>query len=200
MLYENKNNSVLHVHIPRTGGRWISSLLGHPDNSYEMVDPHLANSHLFDQNEIEFLHESDSNYRLLYGNEVSSFTVVRDPMDRFISASRALNPEHMWFVDWTAEYLEDLFRRANGMAWIKPQTEFISPQTKIWRYEDGLGENFCEWLREEVGVTVNYRDAHYDVFKYDKRPHCTTGALLEFVSEYYENDRKVLGYEPDCKI
>lgn len=105
MLYENKNTSVLHVHIPRTGGRWCVELLR--ANEYVMSDPHLANSHLFDQNEIEFLHESDSNYRLLYGDEIPSFTVVRDPIDRFISASRALNPEHMWFVDWTVEYFEE---------------------------------------------------------------------------------------------
>lgn len=195
LYYKNKNNAVLHVHIPRTGGRWFVSLLNHPDNYYQAVDPDLANSHLFDQNEIEFLHESDSNYRRLYGDEVPSFTVVRDPMDRFISASRVLNPEHMWFVDWTVEYFEDLFRRANAIQWIKPQTEFISPQTKIWRYEDGLGENFCEWLRDEVGVAVYYADIDYNRQRYDKRPRCTTDALLEFVSEYYENDRKVLGYE-----
>lgn len=81
------------------------------------------------------------------------------------------------------------------MQWIKRQTEFISPQTKIWKYEDGLGENFCEWLDDEVGVSVEYKNVDYFRAKYDRRPHCTTGTLLDFVAEYYENDRKVLGYE-----
>ena len=59
LYYKNKNNAVLHVHIPRTGGRWFVSLLNHPDNYYQAVDPDLANSHLFDQNEIEFLNSQN---------------------------------------------------------------------------------------------------------------------------------------------
>lgn len=198
MLYDNVHRRVLHIHIPRTGGRTVSELLR--ANDYTMCDRHQTNKRLFDD-DMEFLHATEKNYRTIYGNDVISIAVVRNPLDRFISASRMLKPKLLRVEEWTEEYFESLFLRANATQWIRRQADFITAETRLWKYEDGLGKEFCEWLREECKIEIEYKGLlKYSRFMYDERPVCYNDALLEFAESYYRIDIEMLGYATNIKI
>ena len=192
MLFERNGECVLHVHIPRTGGRTIVELFR--ANKWIMRDRKMANERVFGK-DIEFLHASERDYVSRYGTGIESFAVVRNPVDRFLSASRILKPS-LLVEEWTADYFESLFLRANATQWIRRQANFITAETKIWRYEDGLGEKFCEWMREECNIGIEYKGLlKYSRFSYDERPMCYNESLLKFVESYYSTDREELGYE-----
>ena len=40
----------------------------------------------------------------------------------------------------------------------RPQVEFISPKTHIWKYEDGMGKEFVSWLSELLGFDFVFKD------------------------------------------
>ena len=41
--------------------------------------------------------------------------------------------------------------------WYRPQVDFLSERTHIWRYEDGLRKPFADWVSDILGIpfTIN---------------------------------------------
>lgn len=109
-----------------------------------------------------------------------AFSVVRSPVDRFVSAYaeflgylglynislrqvedyevfKYLMKEQLFFSlqSTTGHSWQFAFRGLEEAPsnWWKPQHEYTDKTTKIWRYEDSLGAPFESWVREEVGVS-----------------------------------------------
>ena len=71
-----------------------------------------------------------------YGNDIQS--VMEDPM-MFASMIQNLPFEGAW-------------------NWYRPQIDFLTKETHIWKFEDKIGDEFVSWLSEIIGVDLKFQD------------------------------------------
>ena len=103
-----KNNKFFFIHIPRTAGRFLVDNLGHHGCKiiHPFIDEPLAFTSPYIRQKIEgvqMLHAHESIYK--NWNKVKAiphFTIVRNPIDRFFSASSiaSLDFEQSYIEDW----------------------------------------------------------------------------------------------------
>jgi hypothetical protein len=84
----------------------------------------------------------------------------------------------------------------NRSNWFSKQINFVTPETKLWKFENGFGEEFYEFLRSEVGlnVDINIPVPRYNIEHYDKKENKISieidkrirKNLLDFYKEDYE--------------
>lgn len=83
MLIEKEQTKIYHIHVPRTGGRYISNLFD--NNGYKV---HFEQSRNFYKNSIIEELLTYPYYETLYNFEdIPTFIVIRDPIDRFVSVA-----------------------------------------------------------------------------------------------------------------
>ena len=89
---------------------------------------------------------------------IPQIAVVRNPIDKFFSASiymtQVYGPQIMTQVEDEEKffYMLENFPFPETLNWWRSQVEFLSEDTHIWKYEDGLGPKFSKWVSEIVGV------------------------------------------------
>ena len=79
---KNKTDYLYFIHIPRTAGRYINSLF--KQNDYELRYDDFTKIDRTTNREIPHLHKP--HYRRYNVNRAPIFCIVRNPIDRFISA------------------------------------------------------------------------------------------------------------------
>jgi len=132
------------------------------------------------------------------------FTVVRNPVDRFISMMTADFSLHNHLnkklivsdLKVFKIYLKDTpIYRAYFTNWFKPQYEFIGRDCKIWRYEDGFGKSFHDFLYKEFNIVLKVKKQKIiAATKYDNNK--TLKLKPEFIKEvkkFYRKDYALLG-------
>ena len=163
VTYPNPTKRFLFVHIPRTAGRFLEE--NFKENGFEAeqilwksVDGiEIAHFH----NELYLKHFDDLG-------SIPHFTIVRNPVDRFMSCSIFLT--RMYGED-IQEMMEDPmmfssmlenFPLTQAVNWFRPQMDFITDDTNIWKFEDGFGSDFDEWLSDILGVEYKTKDVPYN--------------------------------------
>ena len=192
----------LFVHIPRTGGRFIEVNL--EKNGWEMEPieqygiPHYQHSFIDDCEIAHF-------YRQLYEKHcdiegIPQIAVIRNPVDRFISASTYLltlygkkiqqrMEDYDEFISVMENFHNDL--DIETLNWWRPQVEFLTDKTHIWKFEDGLGDSFGKWMSEklevsfEIDLSVSYSGNKYEDLKLDKSDKLVQN-IRKFCSEDIE--------------
>ena len=213
MILQNKDRLIHHIHIPRTGGRYLYNVLqkaGYYD---------VANSWGFWEG-YQVLHLSYNQAKRYYLKRhwtEDSFAVVRNPIDKFCSALytffectniKDVNlledreyfiwvlEEKPMFIKGGSEYHEKIQFYHNGLKqcfnhfW-SPQFKHIGPSTKVWKYEDGYNDNFKEWLKEEVNINVsdiNLEEISYEERYFDNHKIDISDKIKDNILEYYYND------------
>ena len=80
-----------------------------------------------------------------------------------------------------------------------PQLNFLDYKTKLWKYEDGFGKNFFEWLKNYFNIHINKTKNLKKVFNdmdYDNQKLITlTTQQKNLIHNYYYQDYKILNYE-----
>ena len=178
--HEPTGKRYLFVHIPRTGGRYVeNNLLQLNDMWWD--DDREALGKASDRG--EYL---DVMYKAVEGVEVGHFhkelyekyldckgiphfSIVRNPVTRFISASLYLRRFYESTSDTgpIQELMEDeitfntLLENIVGMVpearnWYRPQVDFMTEETHIWKFEDGLGDQFVSWLSGIIEVDLKF--------------------------------------------
>ena len=162
----------LFIHIPRTAGRFIELNLKAGGWEWENVNENikltrLSNlngpSAMYDSVEgIEIAHFHKELYeKYLDVKDIPHITIIRNPIDRFMSAS-------LWLTRHrhaTQEQIENSFSSAlssllddpnfpESVNWFRSQIDFISDKTHIWKFEDGIGDKFSNWISNIVGVNI----------------------------------------------
>ena len=156
----------LFAHIPRTGGRFFEENLKHndciveQDNLWKSVEG------------IEVAHFHRELYeKYLDVKGIPHITIVRNPIDRFFSASiylkRMYGPDIQESAEDRLQFFSMLenFPFSEAVNWYRPQIDFLSKETQIWRYEDALGSKFENWLSEVLGISFHV-DAFVDYVTY----------------------------------
>lgn len=199
-LLSFQNHEILFIHIPKTGGTSVENfflengfrmrLFARRHNPCLKVNPqHLTSS------EVHYLLGDGFDYE---------FAVIRDPFDRIESeffytnkmrARRQLpNLPEESFSQWVLDSLEE----AGGRPYFRdghfrPQAQFVSAATNVFRYEDGL-TRAVERVFEETNIPMDGTLPMHN--KSDRRPLSWTSEALDMVREFYAEDFLCFGY-PD---
>ena len=147
----------LFVHIPRTAGRFVEQNL--EAQGWVWDDDVAVDKQYKSMEGIEVAHFHREYYeKFLNVEDIPHVSIVRNPIDRFISASIYLT---RCYGDDIQEAMEDPmmfssmlfnFPLSESLNWYRPMVDFMSEKTHIWKFEDGFGEGFASWLSGIVGV------------------------------------------------
>ena len=186
----------LFVHIPRTGGRFIEVNLAKNRWEYEPIElygiPHYHHSFIEDCEIAHFHKDLYEKYCDVDG--IEQIAVVRNPVDRFFSAStyfmQVYGPDIQEKLEDDFDNIIDNFPHSETGNWWRPQVDFINDKTHIWMFEDGLGIDFGYWMSEKLEVPFEIDQyAKYaknqleGKFKLKRTPK-----LVENVKRYYIED------------
>ena len=188
----------LFVHIPRTGGRFIEVNLEKNGWEVEPIDqygiPHYQHSFIEDCEIAHFHRDLYEKYCDIEG--IEQIAVVRNPIDKFFSASTYLITVYGKEIQEKLEDYDEMvsiiknFPMSETLSWWRPQVDFVTDTTHIWKFEDGLGNDFGDWLGEKLGVPfqidkyANYAMNRYEgSFKLDRTPK-----LIDNICKFWRED------------
>jgi len=183
----------LYIHIPRTAGRFLQ--MNHRHNGFE-----LDNVLMLPPKGLELNHLHTELYEKYYDvSNIPHITVVRNPIDRFISCSIFLI---RMYGDDIQDMMEDPmmfssmiqnFPLDQGINWFRPQMDFITSETNIWKFEDGFGKDFDEWISDLLGVEYEVRDVKYQKVTTDETKKLEKSAkLIDNIKSLYRKDIEYL--------
>ena len=194
VTYPNPTKRFLFIHIPRTAGRFLEE--NFKENGFEAeqilwksVDGiEVAHFH----NELYLKHFDDLG-------SIPHFTIVRNPVDRFMSCSIFLT---RMYGDDIQEAMEDPmmfgsmlqnFPLTQAVNWFRPQIDFLTDETNIWKFEDGFGSDFDEWMSEILGVEYTTKDVQYEKLAYGETKKLEkTAKLVNNIMSLYRKDYEYL--------
>tara|TARA_B100001996_G_scaffold32907_1_gene24781 strand:- start:72 stop:701 length:630 start_codon:yes stop_codon:yes gene_type:complete len=189
----------LFVHIPRTAGRFFESNL--KENRFELEQEKIWES----VDGIELAHFHRELYeKHLDVNGIPHIAIIRNPIDRFFGASSFL--KRMYGED-IQEAMEDPmmfsmmlanFPLSEAVNWYRPQVDFISDKTQVWRFEDGFKEEFGEWVSTVLGIPFTVEDVPYKKLSYDESKKLERSAkLVNNITALYRKDIEL--YYPELE-
>jgi hypothetical protein len=202
--YSRDDTHILHVHIPKTGGLSITKLFEQNGFKVALIEYGEERAHEISLKRCAYQHmHADMLQAILRLTKFRLiFSVIRHPIERFKSAHQ-WNTFHnpMDIEEWGPmvfdQYQEDPFLLDNH---IRPQSEFILPQTKIFKYEDGLGDRLIDQIESLAEISITHRT-------FERRNDISTNAgrrsgetdispsLRRRVEDFYARDFEMFGYE-----
>tara|TARA_R110002126_G_scaffold112173_4_gene250308 strand:+ start:814 stop:1398 length:585 start_codon:yes stop_codon:yes gene_type:complete len=192
MLYTRDNENIFFVHIPRTGGRFFNELLlfngfkKRGKSEKEDVVDGIPIMHLH----LDYL-KKNKDYV-----ENKKFCIIRNPYERLRSVLRYNRDNLKVTKDSIIVKNETNFNKGVFLSWVRPQVEFVSEDTLIWRYEKGLENNLCKFIKDEFNIDINYSKVTYDQSPEDFIDKIAlTKDQIEFVNKYYKKDFIRFNYE-----
>ena len=189
------NNSVYFIHIPKTGGRFVTKLFR--ENNYDCKFNYFYKIKSKNK-EKEIPHLAYPDYTGLFKEKnIKYFTIIRDPITRLQSVlkrksfdlNKIFNSKHS-FIDHVNKEI-----MTSSDNWYLPQVNFITKNTLLWRYENKLEQEFFDWLHTNFGFSFKIKNVDYD-----KDPTIDEGEVIfnktqiDWIKEYYYQDYKILEY------
>ena len=191
-IYKHKHTGkrFLFVHIPRTAGRFLTE--NFKSNGFELEDSFIWES--IDGIEPAHFHR-ELFQKYLNADGIEHISIVRNPVDRFISTSIFLT---RMYGDDIQEAMEDPmmfssmiqnFPLSEGVNWFRPQMDFISDETRLWKLEDGFGEDFEQWLGEVLEMEIEIKKVPYKKLTTDEDNKLKKSAkLIDNITLLYKRD------------
>lgn len=215
-------------HIPRTAGRYVTEVLyrnGYVAETHQKVNKtnwkfgsavmHLGYDEITElYGDWDYLPKPEVNFSICR-HPVTKFASV---LDYFFSALRNGNynkeinyenfveimDEENFVSKWDGEadytvHFKGL--RYNPSRFWTPQYEFINDDTKVWKFEDGFGYDFYDWLNE-IGIEVERKVLKKEVYTIDPTLDLSSKKyniydyenLASYIERYYEKDIELFGY------
>ena len=73
--------------------------------------------------------------------------------------------------------------------WFRSQVDFLTERTSIWQYENGMGENFVEWLSDIIEVELKFdENIEYPKSKDEGNKLDATPKLIDNIKQLYRKD------------
>lgn len=186
-------NRFFFIHIPRTAGRFIEKNL---ESQGWVWDDKINVSNMYQSvGGIELAHFHREYYQqYLDVKNIPHVSIIRNPIDRFISASFFIT--HIYGND-IQKLMEDStgffsmienYPISESRNWFRNQVDFLSEDTHTWKFENGFGDNFSDWLSGVLEVEVSM-DSN---LKYTQRNESNkldrTPALIDNIRQLYRQD------------
>jgi len=199
-IFKQGDNSCYFIHIPRTGGRYVSSLFEKSQNVESQY--HKINEQRIDNIDVTHLHYP--LYEYYFGVEsIPHIAVVRNPYDKFLSSIRNMYSIHGTDYNEVIQSQDSFLKFINieieiqsfHNNWFLPQYKFISPKTYFWKYEWGFGEKFKKWVKDKTQIELTNDDVEYEKFDGEtKNTYELDKKVKKYVKDFYKNDYKKFGY------
>ena len=195
--HQETGNKFFFIHIPRTAGRFLVENLGyhgceiiHPfkDERVSLSSPYVRLYTTWKIEGIQMLHAHKSIYdKWNKVKNIPHFAIVRNPIDRFFSASCLpdLDFSQSDIEDWN-DFNKEISKTYSAN-FFRPQHEFISTKTKVWKYENGFGKDFCNWLSNIVSFPFTIKSSNYHRVE-TKDKFKKTKALIDNIKKFYKKD------------
>ena len=165
-VHKETGKKIFFAHIPRTAGRFVeANLLA---NGFEWGDSHLDTGLgvMSVVNGVEIAHYHRKHYQkyLNVTEDISQFSIIRSPITKFISGSIYLKRRYGNNIQ---SQMEDPIMFGSMIKnlpfegswnWYRPQVDFLSNQTHIWKFENKIGNEFAAWLSNIIGVDLKFDD------------------------------------------
>ena len=166
------------IHIPKTAGRFlqqnfINNNFEPEQNIWDWIDG-IETAHFHRE-----LYQKHLNIK-----DIKHVTIVRDPLQRYLSLKTHNYPENE--------------------NWLRPQVDYVTEETNIWKFEDGFDEKFSTWLSEvlethskikELDSDYTYNEKGQKLFLEYKDPNYkkieSTDEIVSHVKSFYQEDYKV---------
>jgi len=195
--FNNSNQKFYHIHIPRTAGRYVYELI--KSNGFKQeVDDDIVSSH----------YDRASYEKYLNVNSIPHITIIRNPIDRFFGSSFLLKKTYGKNINYILENTSDFFALLdnfwignslkgtisidpveNMVRYFKPLSDYISPDTKIWRYENGFGKKFSYWMSDILNIDFKINDVSYPRLGTNESDKIDRNSrIIDNVIEYYKDD------------
>ena len=192
------NKQIQFLHIPRTGGRYLTHLLC--ENNHYCTNNNY--NHTFKDIETPHLSYPENVY-FYYYTFSKRFSIVRNPVDRFMGAikdSNKINEEKIDSIFKNQDSFDEFVNSARSIDssnWFLPQINFIDHKTKLWKFEDKLENNFFKWLLDNFNLKIIDKD--YESVKFKMKNIYMNNFVLnekqkQYIKNYYYQDYKILNY------
>ena len=180
----------LFVHIPRTAGRFLEQNI--KLNDFQ-VEHKMWNT--IDGIEVAHFHaELYEKHLRVYG--IPHIAIIRNPIDRFFSSSpfiktmygddiqEAMEDEMLFFS------MLDNFPLSQSVNWFRPQVDFITENTNLWKFEDGFGGDFDVWMSNVLDVPFKIREVEYERLEFTDESNKLkrTPKLIENIKKLCKKD------------
>ena len=196
--FPDPEKKFLFIHIPRTAGRFFTENI--KLNNFESETKFIWKS----IDGIEPAHFHKELYEKHFDvSDIPHITIVRNPIDRFISTSIFLT---RMYGDGIQDMVEDPmmlsmmlenFPLTEGVNWFRPQMDFISSKTNIWKLEWGFGNDFEEWMSDILDTEFTMKDIPYKKLSTDETNKLKkSDRLIKNIKQLYVKDFEVL--YPGC--
>ena len=188
-VYRQDEKRFHFIHIPRTAGRFVESVI--EDNNFKLEND------LSDEIEgIERLHlHRDLYEKYLDIKGITNIAIIRNPIDRFFSCSIFL--KRMYGND-IQEAMEDPimfsmmlknFPLTQAVNWFRPLSDFITEDTYIWKFENGFKDEFEEWISDVLNFPFTVRDVPYKKLSTDETNKLNkSDRLIENIKQFWRED------------
>jgi len=209
ILYKNGKKKIFFIHIPRNAGRYIRELF--LKNKYETShdrwapDPQITDSKKYHKCGIEIAHLHYPLYDLLPIKNLPIFTIIRNPFDRIKKTlARQLISDETQLEFPLRE--ENFYKGVEGHRKYasyhnnryRPQYEFLSPNTKLWKFDWGFKDQFCKWLNVTFDLNIlppkinlDYNKSSLDILSIPPHIEKHLENLEPFVKKYYHQDYRL---------
>ena len=203
-IFRKEKNELYYVHIPRTSGRYIKELFLF--NDYEVEFDDTFDTYRVNDIVPAHLHYPFYNYYLSADN-FPNFTIIRNPIDKIWSALDISYKRHK-----KENFLKDLenksfffdyidYERSHESYhnnWFMPQINFVSHKTYIYKFENGINQNFISWINKRIGLNLKLlEEKRYSRMREEilyKEKNQITRKIKNNIKEYYIEDFRKLGY------
>jgi len=81
------------------------------------------------------------------------------------------------------------FPLTQAVNWFRPQSDFLTEETHVWRFEDGFKEEFGEWMSQILGIPFTVSDVPYEKLSTDEDNKLERGAkLIDNIRQFCRKD------------
>ena len=193
-LYRTDAGVVFFAHIPKTGGTSIEKTLNSAGAAEALK---LKKQAGYSKATLQHMHAE--LYTEANGKNFAdySFTVIRNPYDRFASEFK-MKVVSAGLEDSVDDWAVTNFKRFKKFEYtrdnhIRPQVQFISKRLEVFRFEDGLEaplEAACKHLELEVPMVRHEKRGTKTLIEVKEQ-------TLEVIHKFYRRDFSRFDYESD---
>jgi len=194
---------ILFIHVPKAGGTSIETFFEANGFKTSYLDRGESSESLNEVRRCSPQHMHAALLRALFNTAAFdySFITVRHPVSRLLSKFVMETGETQSVArleDWILRDFSRVFADPAFMDnHLRPQSDFLLPQAKVFKLEDGFGPDFVARLKAESGfdfpAPVIGREMHARLGKPDFK--LVQPAIRDLITTYYAQDFVTFGYQ-----